>query len=287
MRKVAGWFLSAVVVTVAVVGGLWWFQQHHFDANQEKYTFSNTPTLFLHGYGGGLGSTNDLVADAQKAGAAKRTVVARVSKDGEVTFSGSWAKGDVNPMVQVVLADNRNNDFQTTAKWLKNVLVALQQEYGVKKFNTVAHSMGNLTLMTYEMTYGADEKLPQLQKQVDIAGHFDGIVGMNAEVDGNQLDAAGKPQKTVSYYNWLLAHQRSYPKNQIDVLNIYGDLKDGSHSDGRVSVVSARSLRYLLGGREKSYTEKLVTGAGAQHSKLHEHNQVVNKTMINFLWGRK
>ena len=33
----------------------------------------------------------------------------------------------------------------------------------------------------------------------------------------------------------------------IEVLNIYGDLKDGTHSDERVSNSSSRSLKILVG----------------------------------------
>ena len=47
-------------------------------------------------------------------------------------------------------------------------MVALQHKYGIKSFNAVAHSMGNLGLMTYEMTYGQDKSLPKLRKQVSV-----------------------------------------------------------------------------------------------------------------------
>ena len=254
--------------------------------NPDKYVYSNTPTLFIHGYGGTLNSTKDLVRAAEKSGAAKKMLTARVTDDGHVKLSGHWDKNRFNPMVQIVFSDNRNTDYQTDAKWIKNVVVALQHKYGIKSFNAVAHSMGNLGLMTYEMTYGQDKSLPKLRKQVSIAGHFDGIVGIDKQVADNHLDGLGKPEKTVSYYDWLLARQDNYPKNQVDVLNIYGDLDDGTHSDGRVSTTSAKSLQYLLGDRPKSYQERLISGPEAQHSKLHENNQQVNHAMIDFLWGR-
>ena len=39
--------------------------------------------------------------------------------------------------------------------------------------------------------------------------------------------------------------RKHYPRN-IRVLNMYGDLQDGSKSDGSVAVSSVRSYKYLI-----------------------------------------
>lgn len=70
------------------------------------------------------------------------------------------------------------------------------------------------------------------------------------------------------------------------MLNIYGDLKDGTHSDGRVSNSSSKSLKYLLGNSPKSYRESKYEGEPAQHSQLHENENVANE-LIDFLWKNK
>ena len=49
-------------------------------------------------------------------------------------------------------------------------------------------------------------------------------------------------------YKRLLKLQERYPKDQVDVLNLYGDKGDGS--DGIVTNDSSRTLKYLIG--EKS-----------------------------------
>ncbi|TYK44179.1 alpha/beta hydrolase, partial [Staphylococcus pseudintermedius] len=76
-----------------------------------------------------------------------------------------------------------------------------------------------------------------------------------------------------------------YKGKNIDVLNIYGDLKDGTHSDGSVSNTSSRSLKYLLGGSAKTYRESEYVGPSAQHSELHD-NEKVARELIQFLWGK-
>ena len=43
-----------------------------------------------------------------------------------------------------------------------------------------------------------------------------------------------------------------YKGQEIEVLNIYGDLQDGTNSDGRVSNSSSKSLKYLLGNSPKA-----------------------------------
>ncbi len=54
-------------------------------------------------------------------------------------------------------------------------------------------------------------------------------------------------------------------------------LKDGTHSDGRVSNSSSKSLKYLLGNSPKSYRESKYEGEPAQHSQLHENENVANE----------
>ena len=143
-------WMSTIIALVAIVGVAFGLHQSlKLKRDTAKYTYSNVPTLFIHGYGGTLNSTKDLVRAAEKAGAAKKMLTARVTKDGQVKLSGHWDKNKYNPMVQVVFSDNRNADFHTDAKWIKHVIVALQQRYGIKSFNAVAHSMGNLGLLTY------------------------------------------------------------------------------------------------------------------------------------------
>ena len=65
---------------------------------------------------------------------------------------------------------------------------SLTKEIWHKKFNVVGHSMGNMSIMFYLLNYGGDKNLPQIQKQVDIAGHFNGILGMDDKLGESKLD---------------------------------------------------------------------------------------------------
>lgn len=72
---------------------------------------------------------------------------------------------------------------------------------------------------------------------------------------------------------------------QISVLNIYGDLEDGTESDGIIMTEDARALRDIVAHKVASYDEVEITGLGGQHTLLHENGEV-DETVSLFLWGQ-
>lgn len=244
--------------------------------------FNSIPTLYLHGWGAGARSSNSLISYAEKHNNAKKVLVAKVLKSGQVIFSGSWPNNVKRPIIQIVMADNKNSDYQLTEKWYANILKKLKDDYHIKKYNTVSHSMGNLTTMYFQMSHKSSE-LPSLNRQVNIAGHFDGILGIDDTPNKNSLVPNGEPKIKNHYYSFLNQHRNEYPDGSVKVLNIFGNLNNGTNSDGSVSVVSAKSLKWLLRGKYKSYQEYEVFGDQGQHSKLHENDRV-SQVIGNFLW---
>lgn len=293
MKKL--WILGASIIAIIVIVSLITVGMNKKQSNSKhqerdkhtqhsKYIQSQTPTLFLHGYAGTLNSEKYMVNQTKKKGVTKNVITAVVSNDGQVQLKGKLKKNATNPVVQVVLENNKQGDYDINAKWFKNVLVKLQDEYKIKKFNFVGHSMGNLSFANYMYLYGDDHSLPQLNKQVNIAGTFNGVLNLNEKVNEISVDKNGKPSRMNQPYQQLLKLKEIYKGKHISVLNIYGDLQDGTHSDGRVSNSSSKSLKYLLGNSPKSYKETKYEGQKAQHSQLHENSKVANE-LIEFLWG--
>lgn len=244
-----------------------------------------TPTLFMHGFGGNAGSTNNLIDSAQADGYATRTLLVTVGADGKLTWSGSWPKSAYHPEIQIVFEDNRNRNYQQDAQWLKKIIKQLQNRYGITKFNYVGHSMGNTDIMTYETTYGQRKQLPQLQKYVAIAPPMLGNIVMNPWSLNATNAANGKPSRMSATFKELLANRQNLPVNQLQILSIYGNLDNGTNTDGTISVASAKSLRYLVRGKTKSFKEIEMTGDLAQHRALPRRNPEVVKDMEQFLWG--
>lgn len=116
-----------------------------------------------------------------------------------------------------------------------------------------------------------------------MARHYDDIVGINDEPTQTKIDAkTGKPSRMEPEYRALLSLRNIFPR-ETNVLNIFGNLENGTNSDGDVTNVSAKQLKYLINGRAKSYHELMIRDRGGQHSALHNNSQV-NKALIRFIW---
>jgi uncharacterized alpha/beta hydrolase family protein len=166
---------------------------------------------------------------------------------------------------------------------VKDVITAVSNKYHYAKINLVGHSMGNLQIANYINENYNNKKLPQINKVVSIAGHYNGYLGEEAGQKAKiKNKETGQPDIYSDGFKQLLPLRKHYPR-QIEVLNIYGNKEDGSKSDGSVSVASAQSYKYLINGRAKSYREVEIKGKNAQHSKLHE-NEEVDHLLIDFLW---
>ncbi|MEZ7606537.1 alpha/beta hydrolase [Streptococcus sp. 27098_8_113] len=252
--------------------------------NSRDYIQSSTPTLFFHGYGSSANVEKHMTEAARQAGVTQTIITATVDRHAQVTLKGDIPKDAVNPIVMVEFEDNRNANYAQDGEYAAAVVRELQARYGFKKMNFVAHSMGNMSILFYLLEHGQNEELPQLQKQVNIANHVNGLEGMDLPANLTILDSkTGKPSAMSDSYQKLLGLREIYPQDQVDVLNIYGDFKN--QSDGSVLNVSSRSLKYLVIDNAKSYQEKRVTGPLAQHSQLHE-NPEVDRLLIDFLWGK-
>ena len=167
------------------------------------------------------------------------------------------------------------------APTLDKILKQVKKRYGVKAFNAVGHSAGSTAWAEWSLM--PDKKgTPALEKLITIAGPFNGFPGMGGMNSGLDIKLAsdGRPSTMSDRYKPMYEHRQYFPKTAA-VLNLYGNL--GKGSDGRVPVNSARSLRYLVADRAKSYTEREITNSKAQHSKLHEHNPLVNRYLYEFL----
>ncbi len=278
------WVAALVLAALAMIAVFAWHSQQRTSC----FVQSTTPTLFFHGGGSSYHAEEQMVSAAKKAGITKTVLRADVNKSGQVTLHGTMQRHAINPIIEVNYQDNRQLDFQKHGEWAANVVRVLQERYGIDKINMVGHSLGNISIIYYELQNGRNPRMPQLQKQVDIAGHFAGLdfAGMPAAIrqpQGLKLAQNGKPNKMNATYREMTKVRQIYPKRQVAVLNIVGDVGHGT--DGTVPNVSSLSLKYLVASRAKSYQVKVFHGKNAQHSKLHD-NPAVNRALIEFLWEK-
>ena len=286
MKKKALIFSLLAMLGLVGVGGWYFISQNQSQAvkAEARKTFiqSSRPTIFFHGWGSSSRAERHMANAAKDAGVTKTIIDAKVDKDGRVTLDGTIPKGAINPIVLVNFDNNRGASTRDQGDYAYAVVKALQDNYGITEMNMVGHSYGNMAIVYYMLQHGSDTSLPKLVKQVDIAGHFNGIIGID-EPENISLNDEGKPSSLTESYQELLAVGDHYPQGQVEVLNIYGNTGNGS--DERVTNLSSQSLDYLLKGHVKSYQEKEITGPNGQHSKLHE-TALVDKPLIDFLWSK-
>ena len=280
--------LFSTLIIVILLSSIYFLKNNYQKENGASIRI-DTPTLFVHGWGSSYHAEESMVAYAQKQHATNSVIRADVSSNGKVTLIGTIKKRAKNPVVEVNLQNNKsifagtNNQIAAMNKssnYIKDVIIALQKRYRFNRINLVGHSMGNLQIAYYLRNNATNSHMPNLNKQVSIAGHYNGYIGEQGAPNKTVLNRAGKPQKMSAGYRGLLSLRKKFPQN-TDVLNIYGDM--GSGSDGDVTVNSARSYRYLVSKRARSYQEKEIRSPRAQHSKLHENTQV-DRLLVNFLW---
>lgn len=279
-RKLLFTLIVMILICVSSLGLV-----HSDNIRAKRFKKTDIPTFFIHGYGSSYHAEKYMVDSALENGVTNTVVRANVRRNGSIRILHNyrWTNKSYNPLVEINFTDNHNRNYPRYASWFGQILKKLQYQHHFKKYNVVAHSLGNLDLMYYLL--GKERKPAELVHQVDIAGPFDGsnIDGFN--FPNNTLNAQSRPSQMSPFYRFFLTNRDLYPIDQVNVLNIYGNLDNGSNTDGRISTTSARSLKYLIGNRAKSYHQIEFRGWDAAHSLL-RRNPVVSQKIIDFIWGK-
>lgn len=241
------------------------------------------PTLLFHGLGGSYKDELPIARQIIKDKKSNSVIRANVNEHGEVQLKGKIKVESKNPIVLVNYQDNVQPNFSTNGLYATHVVKALQKRYGFKKINMVGYSLGNVSIIYYQLLNGNKPNMPKLNRQVDIAGHFDGadfpeLPASYRSPSNLRLNEQGKPNKMNATYRQMLKVRPIYQEQRVQVLNLIGD--SGNQSDGVVENNSSRSLRYLVA--DKNYHEKIFYGSKASHGNLIKNRQVI-RSIISFL----
>lgn len=241
------------------------------------------PTLLIHGTNGTRRSLGGMIDRWDKRGVAYKALDVEISKSGKLRLTGNWQsfRTHKHPLVHVIFKEGDPPEWQQGA-WVKDVLVLLRKQLGIEEVYLMGHSMGGVAGLRYIVDNSFDLSLPKVKKLVVVGAPFNGEVVHSSGRTLYDLGPKG-PKNKDETYRYFHTYRTGIPAS-LAIFNVYGDLKNGSRSDGFVSVDSARSLKYLVKGKVVRYREHLVLGLKAQHSLLHE-NQQIDRLVAHFLWG--
>ncbi|MDO4912720.1 MAG: alpha/beta hydrolase [Lactobacillus sp.] len=252
----------------------WLLRLHpHRHQNLAKVTKmpEQIPVLFYHGFRGGDHSTQVIVdhtSNKLKRGYCKLIV----DLYGNITLTGEWS--GKNPIVQVVF----KHRILSTAGFdycMKMVIKYLKDEFGIEQYKAVAHSLSAPCVVRVEMQVANKKKYPHLESCALIAGPFNGVTYLGDIPNVNAFTQNGRPIIMNHHYLYLLLHKKRFSPN-IKVLNIYGNILNLTNTDNYISVISAKSIRYILAPVSREFHEIEIRGKDAEHSWLHDNPFVID-----------
>lgn len=184
-------------------------------------------------------------------------------------------------MILVNYQDNVQPNFRRNGVYATNVVKALQKRYHINKVKMAGYSLGNMSIIYYQLINGRKKKMPRLIKQVSLGGHYDGayfkeLPDSFRQPEDLKLGKDNKPNKMNQTFKQMTKVRSIYRMHPVQVLNIIGNIGNGS--DGIVEEASAKSLKYLVA--DSPYSEFQVN---ADHGSLPSNTKIIER-MINFLW---
>lgn len=275
-----------IVSFLLVFVGIYYAKVRYFSpgtlAKQKGIEYSNVPTVFIHGYEGNSFSFGPLLRRLERENVAKREMTIVVQEDGKLTVEGKLKNNHDNPTIMVLFAKDVTDEI-TQSRWIDKVMRYLYQQK-ISRVNLVSHSMGGVSTLRYLLEY-ADDRTPQTERFVTIAAPFNDleIAEDTEEIFAYELTEKGPSGETPIYQYFDHAMEKLPPN--LQVLDVAGDLKDGTESDGSVSTHSAFALRLLFQKHAKSYQELTVTKKSGGHSAITKSTELKTK-LIYFLWKK-
>ena len=184
-------------------------------------------------------------------------MVLTISPDGTVSTEGVLSKKAVNPTIQVLFADNQNNEWNQ-AEWIRQALLYLKKE-GIEQVNLVGHSMGGVSGFRYLTTFGElsaagaealDPALPKVAKFIAIGAPFNEFIDTSSRQTITDLVTNGPTEASPRYQEFQGLLKQGGHRLPIEL--IAGQLSDEELSDGTVPTTSALAINHLLAAMSSS-----------------------------------
>ncbi|MEH7116857.1 alpha/beta hydrolase [Neobacillus vireti] len=268
LKKKLSISVIAVIALVAVILGIQMNKGEHrvtptTKIASERIVSSPVPTVFIHGYLGGLKTFETMLKNYYLRDKDNSNIVTiAVQPDGKLVYQANTVKMVKHPLIKVYFENNKASVDQQL-KWTEAVMRKVAVLYKTTNVNIVAHSMGGITATKYIIDTSNDKRYPKVDQFVTLSSPIKGWKKTTVTNPAERDLLPGSAVLTEIYNN------RDQFPSTVDVFSAYGT------RDALVTADSAKGL--------KDFTNNIITsGFDDDHSSIHEDPEVIN-SVYSFL----
>lgn len=183
----------------------------------------------------------------------------KVWNDGRITYSGSIAANDNEPIIVVGFENNKDgySNIKKQAKMFDAAFTDLQNKYSFNNFKGLGHSNGGLIYTAFIENYLADYDV-ELKRLMTIGTPYN-------------FDETNINNRTEMLADFIA--DRDKIPTSLSMYSVAGTIT--YDSDELVPDASVSAGKYIYQDQAAHYTETTVTGEDAQHSDLPTNDEVV------------
>ncbi len=261
-RKLLRVILLMVVITVVLaIPTFFWMR----DANRQLARRHNSvcsPLIMVPGSSAGQNRFDRLVKKLNNGAPRRHSYMKmKVYSNGRISYSGSIAKGDNEPIIVIAFENNHDGyrNIQKQAKMLNAAFEQLSDEYSFNNFKAFGHSNGGLI-----WTYWLEHYYSQYSDEITMKK----LMTLGSPYNFSERNVNNRTQM----FSDFLKYRKRLPANLV-VYSLMGT--ETYDSDGLVPEESVEAGKYIFQKQVKSFTMLTLTGKDAQHSSLPQNKQVV------------
>lgn len=272
--KVAAKRIALLIIGLLIVIAipLYFCMRSNTHTMVQRHNSRVSPLIMIPGSSAGQNRFDRLVAklNAGPSGSKKHSYMKmKVYNSGKITYTGSIASGDNEPIVVIAFQNNHDgySNIKKQARMFNKAFRVLSEQYKFNNFKAFGHSNGGLV-----WTYWLEHYYNTYSDQIRIKR----LMTLGTPYNFSETSTENKTQM----FNDFLKYKKRLPDNLI-VYSLMGT--ETYDSDGLVPEGSVEAGKYIYQKQVAHFTMMTVTGKDAQHSSLPQNNQVVAVIQENLL----
>lgn len=260
-KKVKIVLLIVLIFLIGLAVPSYSWTRKNIDQIAKFYNARMSPIIMIPGSSATENRFDGLVQklNQRRRGVKHSLLKVKVWNDGRITYSGSIAANDNEPIIVIGFENNKDgySNIKKQAKMVDTAFENLQGKYNFNNFKGLGHSNGGLIYTAFIENY---------------LGSYD--------VELKKLMTIGTPynftETNINNKTEMLADFIKNRENIPTTLAMYSVAGTITYdSDELVPDTSVSAGKYIYQGQVAHYTETTVTGADAQHSDLPTNDEVV------------